>query len=795
MSEYFKTSSKRALSLLLALVLTWGIFPVKKLEAISYANPGDSIKLVTTYRLRSGAGTSFSTIGNAYANSSWEVKARVTGENFSVPGYSGNVWYKVIYNGKTAYIVHDVNHTIIRKTNPSPTPTVKPQPTATPTPAPAPTGGLAYGFSPAKPGDTVTLAATYNIRSQADVKAAIIGSLNSGASFTVQSTVVGATHHGGNYWYKFILADKTGYLAADEDQLITPKASDNVDIDLPYEDNSISTTYSPEEWKQVLASFPPSYHAGLNALHKKYPAWKFEAEYHDFSLEYAANLEKSYNGRNLVPYYFGSNYRDMSDGRMYDAGGWYAANWDTIAFVMDPRNWLTEKYIFMYEKMGEVKDIPVNSAIKRLSVMFEGNHDLINMIPAIINASKDHEVNPVFTGSRIMTEVRIGNTISASAKGTLKISQSTINALGDPNFNPDLSKTYYNVFNIGAYDGTNPQANGILYAMGYGVSPQKQAQLLIPWDSQYKAIYGGLSFIKADYIGNRQNNNYYMKFNMRWPKSQLPSRIYHQYMTSVVAPVTEAVVQYEANKGAGTLEEPFTFLIPVYQDMTNNQYKNPGTWYYDYSKNQESMAPGNNVNLSDFQITEAKPYSQTGDTVKLGAAFWLRSYPNNVYGNGISVIDQGESVEILERVSGVYVDGYTDQWYKVRYGSKVGYIIAYPPAQTITASKYERVDFAESYKGDVVIPKPTATPTPKPTPIPTTKPSPKPTVQAFKTGDANRDGVVNIVDATYIALYVIGEKEFTAEMLKAADANKDGKVNIVDATYVALYVIGERKLD
>jgi beta-N-acetylglucosaminidase len=322
-------------------------------------------------------------------------------------------------------------------------------------------------------------------------------------------------------------------------------------------------------------------------------------------LEYAVDVEKQVAGRNLVPSYF-TEYRDPAYPNPFDAGGWYAANRETLLFTMDPRNWLNEKYIFMFEKLGEVVDAP---AEKRLRKMYSHNPDLLNMIPDIISASRAHGVSPVFVGTRILTEVQTkdanGNyTITPNAKGTLKISWEDYKNL---KLKVPYDRNYYNVFNIGAYHGESPQTNSIYYAMGLGTNAQEQKTYGLPWDSQYKAIYGGLTFIKEAYLDVGQNTNYYMKYNLRHSKGDLPNKVWHQYMSNAFAPATEGSVQYEANRDAGTLDEAFTFLIPVFQNMDNYAYTNPGNRYPDHVPSQQ---PGSSDN--DYEIGPAKQFGNAG---------------------------------------------------------------------------------------------------------------------------------------------------------------------------------------
>ena len=329
--------------------------------------------------------------------------------------------------------------------------------------------------------------------------------------------------------------------------------------------------------------------------------------------------------------------------------------------------------------------------------------------------------------------------------------------------------------------------------MGYKVSPERREALMIPWDSQYKAIYGGLTFILSSYINAKQNNNYYFKFNMRWPKSQIPSRIGHQYMTSVVAPVTEAQVQYQTYAKSGTLSEPSVFLIPVYQDMTNTAYADPGNRYYDSVPVLQSSAPNNGTNLSEFELTKAKPYANAGDKMLLKSAFWLRSYPAAADDNGIEVINPGNSIEILERVAGTYTEGYTNQWYRIRYGKKEGYIIAYPPTQEITSRSNQ--------------PSPTPTPTPKPTPAPTPKPTaaptPKPTAKptptpttsgSYMLGDVDNDNQITMMDFTLINYHILGRRKLSPEEFVRADIDKDGKITMMDFTLINYHILGRRKI-
>jgi hypothetical protein len=55
-------------------------------------------------------------------------------------------------------------------------------------------------------------------------------------------------------------------------------------------------------------------------------------------------------------------------------------------------------------------------------------------------------------------------------------------------------------------------------------------------------------------------------------------------------------------------------------------------------------------------------------------------------------------------------------------------------------------------------------------------------------GDANEDGIVNVVDALVIASYYVGKT--TTINISQSDVNCDGAVNIIDALRVAQYYVG-----
>jgi beta-N-acetylglucosaminidase len=643
----------------------------------------------------------------------------------------------------------------------------------------------------AKPGDRVEIVGSIDYRARKEPKAngETIGYWFPKESFLVREVVTGDYMTGyGNLWYRTTIYGNTCYVIVDQDPAYqkivsasTPKPTPTptpaptpkpTPTPPPQENSDIpagTPMYTQAEWQNLLKKFPASYRDSLEKLHKDHPSWSFEPYFHDFSLEYAVDVEKKVASRNLVPYYF-TEYRDPAYPNPFDAGGWYAANKETLLFTMDPRNWLNEKYIFMFEKLSEVVNAP---AERRLRKMYSHNPDLLNMIPDIISASRAHGVSPVFVGTRILTEVQTkdanGNyTITPNAKGTLKISWEDYKNL---KLKVPYDRSYYNVFNVGAYHGESPQTNSIYYAMGYGTDDQEKKTYGLPWDSQYKAIYGGLTFIKEAYLDVGQNTNYYMKYNLRHSKGDLPNKVWHQYMGNAFAPATEGSVQYEANRDAGTLDEAFTFLIPVFQNMDNYAYTNPGNRYPDHVPSQQ---PGSSDN--DYEIGPAKQFGNAGDRLRITYqyGYYVRAAAKTT-SDEVGYLYQGDSALILARVTGENVSAGTNQWYKVRLDNgKTGYVNAYPYRQEILKK----------------VVKPTPTPTPRPTP----KPTPPPSGQKQRLGDLNGDGKISNSDLILIRYHLVGLRKLNAEEIKRADINKDGRITNADLILIRYHLVGLREI-
>lgn len=116
---------------------------------------------------------------------------------------------------------------------------------------------------------------------------------------------------------------------------------------------------------------------------------------------------------------------------------------------------------------------------------------------------------------------------------------------------------YYNYYSIGAY-GSNPMENGVLYAKSQG------------WDNPVKAMVAGASFWGKEYILAKQNTPYLQKYNVN---TETKNGLYsHQYMTDITCVYREALGMYDTYSSMKILDNDFTFIIPVYNNMPDEPY-------------------------------------------------------------------------------------------------------------------------------------------------------------------------------------------------------------------------------
>ena len=292
--------------------------------------------------------------------------------------------------------------------------------------------------------------------------------------------------------------------------------------------------------------------------------------------------------KNYTPYY-------AKDAKAYDSGAWYQASREAIAYFMDPRNWLNEREIFMFETLQfDARSQTPEAVEKMLSKTFMANAKCGGakgtFAELLMSVGRKLEVSPVFLAGRLASEQGLGAPQSLGTLGDYLVGLSTNKSdkVGDADIwgkrfarggaatKKVLAKGaaayngYYNFFNFRAY---GLGVFEIKYnAWVEATADETREKYLGPWDTQAKAIEGGAMKIKERYIDTHRHTRYFQKFSV------LPAAKdfrWKQYMQNIAAPLVEARNTAKAYAAADALDAPYRFLIPVYVAMPRKPSPDP----------------------------------------------------------------------------------------------------------------------------------------------------------------------------------------------------------------------------
>lgn len=358
-------------------------------------------------------------------------------------------------------------------------------------------------------------------------------------------------------WYKisFTYAGKTksGYVNSKYVKLSKKAVSKKVAV----------VALSDAQFEQMMTEqgFPESYKQSLRVLHQAYPYWQFQA--FKTGLDWNTVIaNESKTGVNLISDAKSAAWKskeadayDASTGKwkVFDGSTWVAASREAIAYYMDPRNFMNDRSVFMFELLEyqsqyQTKDgvntIISNTPFYKKTFSYKdintGEDKSMYYVDAFMEAAKINKVSPYHLASRVKQEVvTSATTTSTAVSGTV------------PQY-PGI----YNFYNIGATSSSQPVLNGLKWA-----SNKKEGTYLRPWTDPYRSIVGGAQYISQGYISKGQNTGYLEKFNVTTYQ-----RYTHQYMTNVEAAYAEALKT--KNAYTGSIEKtPLVFSIPVYENM------------------------------------------------------------------------------------------------------------------------------------------------------------------------------------------------------------------------------------
>jgi beta-N-acetylglucosaminidase len=295
-----------------------------------------------------------------------------------------------------------------------------------------------------------------------------------------------------------------------------------------------------------IETFPSSYRKYLRTLRAAHPNWVFVPM--NTGLDWTEVVrEECSNNRSWIYY----TYPDAWKAEPASQAKWYIASEAAVKYVLDPRNFINDKYLFMFEQLTYNAEYHSR----------DGVQNILN--GSFMEGAIPDEVSGI-TYADAFTEI-------GSALGTspYHLACRVYQEQGKDGLSPIISGTvegyegYYNYFNVGATGKTSTDVilAGLSYAKGAG------------WDTRYKSLLGGAQVISSGYILRGQDTLYLQKFDV---DSSSLGLYRHQYMQNITAPMTESTGVRTAYEQSNSIDNPYVFKIPVYYYMPVNAVPAPG---------------------------------------------------------------------------------------------------------------------------------------------------------------------------------------------------------------------------
>ena len=621
-------------------------------------------------------------------------------------------------------------------------------------------------------------------RSSPTTNSTIITSYNVGYELSLLNENAGSGNGCNKAWYQASNGSQVGYVCSEFAYI--KEVQDTT--------TNTNTEYS-EQLRQL--GFPETYIPYLTTLHNNHPNWQFRVfnANVDFNKMVSIEYDEHSKGWSLIEdtgsYYDGYkstdswsyNYLTNKFSNNFSGGGtyWFAANKSTIAYYLDPRNFLNDRQIFMFETLSYNPTYHTRDGVSKMlqGTFMTGYADAATgktFVDAFIDAASTYKVSPYVLISRVIQEV--------GAQGSTIVSGTVSGYEG-----------YYNFYNINAAGNSASQtiANGLAYAKSQG------------WNTKYKAIVGGASFLANSYISQGQDTLYLQKWDLFGPKYGN-----HQYMQNIQAPSTESIKTYNGYNNISLVNSNFVFSIPVFNNMPQNtslpNRGNPNNYLQSLSVNgtylfqTATTSTTFNVNVAQTttsvdiaasKVSNKSTISGTGSVaitnqkqtleIKVTAENGdIRKYYINVTKNdGTTALDVGEILRTLGiKNDGNYIFGY-------EVGTDISTIIngiktAESRAEVTTYNKAKQVKTSGRIaSGDIIK-------------IKTDREEKQYGIILY--GDVSGDGQITSADYIAIKNHIMDVKKLDNIEKTYADANKDGIVSSADYIAIKNHIMDTKKI-
>jgi len=442
----------------------------------------------------------------------------------------------------------------------------------------------------------------------------------------------------------------------------------------------------------ITDTFPASYQSYIDKLKKEHPNWVLKAFYTHLDWNTVLNSEASGTYSRIQNSAYGDAWKrlDAASSSSYNAAGFVLASRAAVAYTLDPRNFLNDEGIFQFRVIDTNIDSDTEAAVNAVAYatpMYNAKYKDETYASIIKNVGVEKKIAPTFIISRIRQET-------------------SCDIVNNGSINGKNSKYpgYYNFFNIGAVDGSGAVQAGINLAYSMG------------WNTPKVAIAGGMDWLNKNYVKYGQNTVYFQKFDVANPYGNATVMLASQYMTNISAPMGEAKITYNGLSRAGTLNNTYTFYIPIYDNMPSIASPVPSIGYYE-NDNTMVYLDDPSDNLSDtFKIRSSADSSNNSNVV------YTLVEPSDVSKKTIITrlkkgIDTGWDY-IQFKVDGKTIEGYIWNSYVYEYSYikvtgvslnsiaktlKVGDTYTLTATVTPTGAKYKEVEWSSSNEKIVTV--------------------------------------------------------------------------------------------
>lgn len=549
----------------------------------------------------------------------------------------------------------------------------------------------------------------------------------------------------------------------------------------------------------------PGYADLLASLHEKYPLWEFVPVATKLNWSGVVSAQ-SIRGKNCTYstnqglYSVESNSFDYLNDKFNPVDvNCYPTNYETNAYYLDPRNWLDERRIFMFEHLEYNSESQTKEAVNYMLANNANLKGYVNEFHAAATQTMDNNqiktISPLHLASR--SRVEIGNKTAGyyRVSGTYPYTYC----------NKTL-KGYYNFYNIGSYMDSctpdkTPSARGMAFACGEKCGFRNTYGR--PWDTAQKGINGGAQFLITKYFEKGQDTIYFQKFNTASPTTAHTN----QYMQNVAAPNSEGITTYNTYNNNDLLTRKIVFKIPVYLKMPNETILpaagNPNNHLKDLKVNGTTV-----LNFS-HDVNEYKVFLPVNTTsISIDAS--IINEKAKVSGIGqikvskenpvIEVVVTAENkstntyklnIEFTEKIINPETKTPTEMLDKTNIVTDGTYVLNLKEGTLVTdltnsllKTNSKAIITIKDKEGNV-----------KTTSISTgdkliiTSDNQTKELQLVVVGDGSGDGVITIADLLLVQKHILKYSNLQGSYLKAIDVNKDGIISIADLLLVQKYIL------